>query len=153
MMRTEEIRAFRRDLRAFSRILGHQVEACCSDVTPAQCHALLELGDSGPVPNGDLAALLQVDPSTLSRTVHQLVVKGLVLRDTHPSDRRATLLQLSDRGEEVVAAIHESADALYRGILEEIPPSSRKDVLRRVAQLVQLFQRWQGQANGECCVT
>jgi len=153
MMRTEEIRAFRRDLRAFSRILGHQVEVCCSGVTPAQCHALLELADSGPVPNGDLAALLQVDASTLSRTVHQLVVKGLVLREAHPSDRRATLLQLSDRGEKVVAAIHGSADALYRGILEEIPASRRKEVLRRFAQLVQLFQSWQGQANGECCVT
>jgi DNA-binding MarR family transcriptional regulator len=149
-MEIEEIRAFRRDLRAFSRILSRQVQACCYEVTPAQCHVLLELADSGPVPNGYLAALLQVDASTLTRTVDQLVAKGLIIREPHPTDRRATLLEPSSRGSKVVASIHESADALYRGILEEIPPSRRKDVLRRFAQLVELFRSWQERENGDC---
>jgi DNA-binding MarR family transcriptional regulator len=149
-MHKKEIRAFRRDLRSFSRILAQQIEVCCrSDVTPAQCHALLALEESGSLPNGELAALLQVDASTLSRTIDQLDLKGLVVRQPHPTDRRATLLELSDRGGQVATAIHESADALYRGILGEIPVDRRRDVLQRFAQLVETFSCWQAQKNGK----
>jgi DNA-binding MarR family transcriptional regulator len=143
-MDTKEIRAFRRDLRSFSRILDQQVEVCCcSDVTPAQCHALLALEESDPLTNVELAALLQVDASTLSRTIDQLNLKGLVVRRPHPTDRRATLLELSDQGGQVATAIHVSADALYQGILGEIPVDCRQDVLQRFAQLVETFRRWQ----------
>ncbi len=150
-MDAEEIRAFRRDLRSFSRILAQQVEiCCCSDVTPAQCHALLALEESGPVPNGELAALLQVDASTLSRTINQMVQKDLVVRQPHTTDRRTTLLEMSDRGGEVATAIHRTADALYRGILGEIPANNRRDVLQAFAQLVEAFRGWQARGNGEC---
>lgn len=151
-MDTKEIRAFRRDLRSFSRILAQQVEVCCrSDVTPAQCHALLALEESGPLTNGELAAVLQVDASTLSRTIDQLDPKGLVVRRTHPTDRRATLLELSDRGRQVAAAIHGSADALYRGILGEIPEDRRREVLQHFEELVEAFRRWQAEGNRKGC--
>jgi DNA-binding MarR family transcriptional regulator len=147
-MNTSEIRAFRRDLRSFSRILDRQVEVCCCcDVTPAQCHALLALEESGAVPNGELAARLQVDASTLSRTVEQLVVKELVVRRPHPDDRRATLLELSGRGETVAVDIHAAADALYSGILEDIPVDARRDVLQKFSQLVETFTRWQSRRS------
>ena len=124
--------------------MARQVEFCCrAEVTPAQCHALLELEETGPVPNGELAARLQVDASTLSRTIDHLVEKGLVARETHPGDRRATLLELSQRGGEVAAGIHETADALYRDILDNLPADRRGEVLRRFSQLVDGFGRWQ----------
>lgn len=148
-MDNKEIRAFRRDLRSFSRILARQVEVCCCDVTPAQCHALLALEESGPLLNSELAVLLQVDTSTLSRTIDQLDVKNYIVRQPHPTDRRATLLELSDRGVQVATAIHVSADALYRGILGEVPANQRPDVLRRFAQLVETFRRWQTQEKGK----
>ena len=149
-MDTKEIRAFRRDLRSFSRILAQQVEVCCSNVTPAQCHVLLALEESDPLSNAELAGLMQLDASTLSRTVDQLNRKGLVVRRPHPNDRRATLLELSDRGGKVAAGIHASADALYRGILEKIPEDGRSDVLRGFTQLVDAFAGWQSHADGKC---
>lgn len=148
-MQTKEIRAFRRDLRTFSRILARQVEiCCCADVTVAQCHALLALEESGPVPNVELAALLQVDASTLSRTVDQLVLKGLVVRMPHPADRRAALLELSDQGVEAATAIHQSADKLYRGILGEIPARHRRELLQAFGRLVEAFSNWS--STGSC---
>jgi DNA-binding MarR family transcriptional regulator len=148
-MDKKEIRAFRRDLRSFSRILSQQVGiCCCCDVTPAQCHVLLALEESGPLPNRELAALLQVDASTLSRTIDQLARKDLVERQPHPDDRRATLLELSDQGNQVATSIHATADSLYRSILGEIPVEHRLDVLKRFAQLVETFRRWQDQGDG-----
>lgn len=151
-MDTEEIRAFRRDIRSFSRILARQIEVCCcSEVTPAQCHALLGLEESGPLPHGELAAVLQVDASTLSRTMDQLVRKGLVVRQPHPTDRRAMLLELSEQGVQVAAAIHESADTLYRDILGEIPVDHRREVLQRFGQLVETFRHWQARGADQDC--
>lgn len=149
-MDNKQIRAFRRDLRSFSRILAQQVEVCCSNVTPAQCHVLLALEESDPLSNAELAGLMQLDASTLSRTVDQLNRKGLVIRRPHPNDRRATLLELSDRGGQAAAGIHASADALYRGILEKIPEDRRSDVLRGFTQLVDAFAGWQAHADGKC---
>lgn len=149
-MDTKEIRAFRRDLRSFSRILAQQVEACCSEVTPAQCHALLAMEESGSLSNRELAAQLQLDASTLSRTIDQLDLKGLVQRRPDPADGRAILLELSDRGNQVASAINLSADAMYRGILGEIPADSRRDMLQGFSQLVETFKRWQAQNNGRC---
>lgn len=151
-MKTSEIRSFRRDLRSFSRILAQHVEVCCcADVTNAQCHALLALEESGSLPNVELAAMLQVDASTLSRTIGQLDRKGLVVRQPHPGDRRAALLELSDRGAKVASDIHASADALYRGILLDIPVAHRRDVLQSFSLLVETFKRWQvrqGESEG-----
>jgi DNA-binding MarR family transcriptional regulator len=150
-MDTKEIRAFRHDLRIFARILDQQDQVCCcSEVTPAQCHALLELEESGPLPNGRLAAQLQVDASTLSRTIDQLDQKGLVVRKPHPTDRRATLLKLSDRGGQVATAIHVSADAIYRCVFDNIPEDRRPDVLQGFAQLVEAFVHWQTQTDDRC---
>lgn len=148
-MDTKEIRAFRRDLRSFSRILAQQVEICCFNVTPAQCHALLALEESGPLLNSELAALLQVDASTLSRTIDQLDLKKLVVRKSHPTDRRAVLLELSDPGSQIATKIHESADALYRSILSNIPIDHRRDVLQRFAELVETFRHWKAQGKGK----
>ncbi len=152
-MDTKEIRAFRRDLRSFSRILDQQDQVCCcSEVTPAQCHALLELEESGPLPNAELAALLKVDASTLSRTIDQLDQRGLVVRKPHPTDRRVTLLKLSDRGSQVATTIHVSADALYRSVFDNIPEDRRPDVIQGFAQLVEAFVHWQIQTDGKCCL-
>lgn len=151
-MDTTEIRAFRRNLRSFSRILTQQLELCCFAVTPAQCHALLALEESESVSNADLAAVMQLDASTLSRTINQLVRKDLVERRPHPHDRRAVLLGLTDRGGEVASEIHQSADELYRGILEYIPEDRRSDVLQGFSHLVEAFVHWQSNADGSCAV-
>lgn len=102
------------------------------------------------MPNGELAALLQVDASTLSRTIDQLEKKDLVVRQPHPTDRRATLLVLSDQGGEVATAIHGTADVLYRGILGKIPADRRGNVLQCFTDLVEAFRGWQTRESGNC---
>ena len=147
-MDPNEIRDFRRDLRSFYRILIHQVKVCCCcDVTPAQCHVLLALEESGPLSNRELAAQLQLDASTLSRTIDQLARKNLVERQPHPGDRRTTLLELSDQGNQVAVSINTTADSLYRSLLGKIPAEQRLDVMQKFAQLVETFRQWQPQGD------
>ncbi|HAM01587.1 MAG TPA: MarR family transcriptional regulator [Acidimicrobiaceae bacterium] len=59
----------------------------------------------GGVRLSDLASSLELDLSTVSRQVRNLVEAGLVDRDADPDDGRAALLTLSARGRDVLDAV------------------------------------------------
>jgi len=63
---------------------------------------MCKLADEGPQRLGVLATSFRLDPSTITRQVQSLVGLGLAAREVDPSDRRASILDLSDSGREVL---------------------------------------------------
>ena len=63
--------------------------------------ALWRLAADGPMRASALAEALYSDPSSVSRQVAQLVEKGLVRREADPVDGRASILVVTDAGNEV----------------------------------------------------
>ncbi len=61
---------------------------------------LCKLADEGPQRLGALATAFGLDPSTITRQVQALEELGLAARKTDPSDRRASILDLSPAGRE-----------------------------------------------------
>jgi len=125
---------FRRDLRVLERELMRQLEeetACCG-VTLAQCHALLELSFS-ELSLGGLAAAVDLDPSTLSRTVDGLVKAGLVERTQGLADRRSVRLALSAAGRARVAAIDRMCNRYYPGMFEQLGEKDQRCIIRAVS--------------------
>ncbi|MFO0951220.1 MAG: MarR family transcriptional regulator [Isosphaeraceae bacterium] len=71
---------------------------------------------------GDLAASVGVDHGALSRMVERLVQKGLLRRETDPSNRRAVRLGLTEAGKELVPKLAKEADendAAFFGVLDD----------------------------------
>src|SRR5579875_492246 len=68
----------------------------------AQMEVLQTLDERGPMRIGDLADRLRLAQSTVSALVGKLLAAGLVVRDTDPQDRRASVLTLSAQGSEAV---------------------------------------------------
>ncbi len=68
-----------------------------ADLTLAQYRVLVFL-DSGPRPATDVAALLDVTPSTVTSVVDGLVSRDLVNRGEDPGDRRRVILSLTSEG-------------------------------------------------------
>ncbi len=68
------IRTFRTESRRLERIIGNylQRDTCCHGVSVAQCHTLLAVEQLGKPSLGALVALLELDKSTVSRTVENL---------------------------------------------------------------------------------
>ncbi|MGQ4615806.1 MarR family transcriptional regulator [Nocardia sp. R7R-8] len=56
----------------------------------------------------DLAADLCISPSTLSRQVAELVSSGDIARHADPSDGRATLIEITDQGRDLLRRIRVS---------------------------------------------
>src|SRR5205085_4160046 len=71
--------------------------ADADDVTLPQWRALVVLSTRSTTTVSDLAAALDVHPTTATRLVDRLVRKRLVLRKPSHEDRRPVLLELSAR--------------------------------------------------------
>lgn len=59
--------------------------------------ALLSFSKLGKLPMNKASALLQVHPTSVTNAVDRLQQAGLVLRSPHPTDGRATLIELTRR--------------------------------------------------------
>ena len=63
---------------------------------------MCKLADEGPQRLGALASAFGLDPSTITRQVQALEEAGLAARETDPTDRRASILDLTDNGRDVL---------------------------------------------------
>jgi DNA-binding MarR family transcriptional regulator len=64
---------------------------------------MCRLADEGPQRLGSLAQAFGLDPSTITRQVQALEGAGLAQRKQDTADRRASILDLSDEGREVLS--------------------------------------------------
>jgi DNA-binding MarR family transcriptional regulator len=90
------------------------------DLTPSRMHLLWELGLRGPVTQRVLAEALKVTPRAVTGLVDALVGGGLVTRESHPTDRRATLVTLTTEGKRLTAKLKRDHRALARALFAQM---------------------------------
>ena len=81
-----------------------RVQDAAAGIGPAQLSAMSVIVFGGPVSLNDLARAEQVKPPTMSRIVDALETAGLARRRINPQDRRAVLIEATEKG---VALLHE----------------------------------------------
>jgi DNA-binding MarR family transcriptional regulator len=69
---------------------------------------LLFFSRTGALPLSRIGARLQVHPASITNVVDRCEAQGLVRRRPHPTDRRATLAELTPAGRELVVKATES---------------------------------------------
>ncbi len=138
-MSLESRNELRENLRVLVRQLGllDKAEAECCGASLAQCHALVEIGRAGALSLNDLAELLMLDKSTMSRTLNNLVESGLAVREPNLSDRRYVEIRLTPRGAAQYRAIDETAWNYYQQVLDKIPPEKQSVINESLAILTQ----------------
>ena len=82
-----------------------------SDISPIDFALLLNCMQRGECTATELAALLPVDPSRISRVVARLVDKGWLQRRRKRNDRRLVMLQLTTQGAEVMSDLRDRVGA------------------------------------------
>jgi DNA-binding MarR family transcriptional regulator len=73
--------------------------------------ALLSFTRNGSLPMAKASARLQVHPTSVTNAVDRLERAGLVHRVAHPTDGRATLVQISSKGRDAVLAATQELNA------------------------------------------
>ncbi len=138
----EDAAPLREMLRILVRKMGilERGEATCCSITISQCHAIVEIGRSENLSVNQLAEVLGLDKSTVSRSIDKLVHDGLVLREEDPEDRRYATLRLSDAGRRLFDTIEERMTLYFHDVLHAIPPEKRSQVLESIQYLTAALQ-------------
>ena len=133
----------REGTRLLLRKLGvfERDEALCCGVTYAQCHAVVEVGRKETLSLNELAELLNLDKSTVSKTVDQLVKNGIMLREPGQKDRRYVTLTLTTEGYELFQSIEKRMEAYFTKILDSIPDNKREQVIEGIQILSDAIQK------------
>jgi DNA-binding MarR family transcriptional regulator len=107
-------------LQAATRVLAgvalRSLDSLDSAVTLPQFRLLAVLAGPEPVPSGQAAKTLGLDPSTVTRLGDRMVSAGYVTRGTSPQHRGVVTLELTASGRDLVA----TADAWRRYELARI---------------------------------
>ena len=77
---------------------------------------LLTFSRTGMLPMRVMGDRLQLHPTSVTNIVDRLQGDGLVRRIPHPTDRRATLVEITDTGRELRAAATESVTVIDFGL-------------------------------------
>jgi DNA-binding MarR family transcriptional regulator len=96
---------------------------------------LLYYSRAGALPLGKIGGRLQVHPTSVTNLIDGLERAGYVTRTPHPTDRRATLAKITDRGRQ---AAEESTEALHDIHFGTEP--LRKEELEAVTGLLREFR-------------
>jgi len=121
--------------RSMVAVATRSLGAAAEETTIAQYRALVVLASRGPQRLVDLAAALDVAPSTAGRMCDRLVRKNLIRRHRARDDRRAVLISVTPAGRHVVDEATGRRRALIADILARLPVPAQQ----AVAQALRAF--------------
>lgn len=138
MDKATKIKNLRESIRQMERKLGilEESEVSCHGISLAQCHALVEIGRAKSISLIELSELLNLDSSTMSRTVNNLVNNGMVERELDSSDRRYVTIKLTENGLEKFKGIEDNMNLYFTNIFESIPSEKQEQVLESLQILI-----------------
>lgn len=139
------------ELRELTRLLVRNLgfldksEASCCGTTIGQCHSIIEIGAAQEIALNELADILKLDNSTLSRSVNNLVEQQLVIREVDPNDRRYIKMKLTGKGWIVYKSIEKNMDIYFASLLRDIPEEKHNQIIESLMLLVKAMK------NNKCC--
>lgn len=76
---------------------------------------------AGPMTQRALADALRVTPRNVTGLLDALQADGHITRAPHPTDRRATLVHLTDQGRDAVTHLRDGRDEMAAALFADIP--------------------------------
>ena len=132
--------------KAYTRRIFAEMEK--AGTTPARARLLMALKCRGTCMMSELGTQLNVTPRSVTKLVDSLESEGLVAREQHPTDRRATLLKLTGKGMLVCKESMLANQAAVANIYDHISPADRKHLARIIKKLLQALN--DGSPGGPC---
>jgi len=132
----DQIQTIRRFNRFYTRLLGLLGDRLLdSPVSLTEARIILEIHYRPQVKAGDLIQDLGIDRGYLSRIIRRLERAGLILRRTHPQDRRIRILSLTDQGRALLRELESRSSAQIRGLLNSLAPKERESLVEAMGRI------------------
>lgn len=112
------------------RLLGESI-----GLSEARARLLITVSESEPARMGALAETLGVSARSVTSMVDALEHQGMLIRDSDPNDRRATLLRLTEDSRSRMRQLHQAQLDLAEDLLSVLGPEERANLHRMLAAL------------------
>ena len=121
---------------AFARWMDSQA---CDGLTYPRLRVLEALATNGPMMMRALADQLGISARNTTAVIDALETAGLVARQPHPTDRRATLVELTPGGAGATTTLEPTFDALGQ-LFDGFAPKDEKQFFASVTRLLDAMQ-------------
>ena len=101
----------------------------------AQCRVALYLSTLGPMSQAKLAETLDVTPMTVARMLDRMEEAGWVQRVPAPNDRRAFLVQATDKVEDVLGPALDLGDEITALAMQGLSGEEQQTLLRLLSRV------------------
>ena len=112
--------------RALIGIAAQSVAEVEDQVTLPQLRVLVLIESRGTLNLNRLAEAMGIHPSNATRACDRLVAAGLLLRRESTTDRRNLVLELTDRGKDLVDSVIAHRRAAVADVLSRVPERRRR---------------------------
>lgn len=138
----EAVAVLREDSKRMVRELGLlDTEYRNSGLALSECHILLEILKSPCTTVGDLAQVVNLDKSTTSRLVGNMVKRGFVEYAEDASDKRRRPLRMTKKGGELAKKIDAHAKGRVADALVLLKPEEKNTVLQGMSLYAQALRK------------
>jgi len=138
----ETVRAM---VRRFS--IAERSDIACCGMTVAQAATLEALNHRPPMRLGDLGQRLGITASTLTRNLARIVERGLVTTSPDPTDRRASVIELTRAGRLAAEELSLQEERFFESIIEHLPADDHGRTLDALDNLWYAIRA----ATEQCC--
>jgi DNA-binding MarR family transcriptional regulator len=104
------------------RLARRMRQQAAAELSPTQGAALGTIDCHGPLTPSELAAREQIQRPTATRVLARLEEAGLVERTADPSDRRSSLVSITDAGSSLLVSVRDRKDAYLAQRLDRLSP-------------------------------
>lgn len=139
MNRSNEFRELIRNLERKLGLINKEGGGCYYNVSLAQCHALVEIGRANSISIKSLSQLLNLDISTMSRTVDNLIAKNYAIKMKSDKDKRIFIVKLTDEGKRLFNSVENKMNDKFEKVYEKINIDDRDDILNSLRILIEVF--------------
>lgn len=127
--------------RSFRSGLYGELTAGLDEAIDAATYPVISgLARGGPTTAADLAAAIGIDRSVVSRHASRLEEAGLVQRTSHPRDKRATVLTLTERGVAAVATMRTRLFGQFENAFAAAPEELMRGTRDGLAHVIEAFE-------------
>jgi DNA-binding MarR family transcriptional regulator len=105
------------------------------DITPAHLRALRTLRRHGTMRLSELSDHLHIAPRSTTEVVDALEARDLVRRRADPGDRRATLVEVTEHGADILAEIRAARGTEAGRVFGRLDPADRAELARILGEL------------------
>lgn len=113
-------------------------------LTNTRMMALAAAAHAGGMTMSDLARELSLPGPLATRTVGELVQRGLLRRHSDPNDRRRVLVAATEEGVQVIRDVRQEVQEIYLPVLERMAPGEADALVLGLEALIRVLHEPDG---------